>query len=67
MFAAEKRAVFRFGGWINLALGVGLLIGREWWYAGVALLLSPFLLSIGYRVSAVFGMRLPWVRQDQDF
>ena len=66
MFAQYNRALFRIGGWLNLAIGIEMLVVREWWYAGIALLLSPFLLSIGYRVATVFGVRLPWVREDQD-
>jgi hypothetical protein len=58
--------MLRLGGWINLGLGVGFLVARDWWLGGLMLLLSPFLLSIGYRVSAVFGVKLPWVREDRD-
>ncbi len=66
MLAQYERALARFGGWINLPVGIGFLVAREWWLGGMFLLLSPFLLSIGYRVATVFGVRLPWVREDQD-
>lgn len=60
------RPLFCFGGWFNLAYAALVLASGNWWY-GIALLgLSAFLLSIGYRVAAVFGIRLPWVRDDQD-
>lgn len=52
----------KFGGWFNTALGIlGLCLGG--WVAGVLFLtLGLILLTQGYRVSAVLGVRLPWVK-----
>jgi hypothetical protein len=54
--------LFKFGGWFNTALGVGALVVRAPLQGALFLGLGLFLLSIGYRVSAVLGVRLPWVR-----
>jgi hypothetical protein len=56
------RGLAKFGGWFNSALGVvGLSVGA-WLVGALFLSLGLFLLTQGYRVSHVLGVRLPWVK-----
>lgn len=59
-----QRALAKFGGWFNTVLGIALLLLRGWAVGTTFLLLGLFLLTVGYRVFAIFGVRLPWVRED---
>ena len=59
-----ERGLSKFGGWFNGALGVAGLCVGAWWTGSLFLSLGLFLLTLGYRVSHVFGARLPWVRED---
>jgi hypothetical protein len=56
------RGLAKFGGWFNTALGLfGLCIGA--WLGGALFLsLGLVVLTQAYRVTHVFGVRLPWVK-----
>jgi len=59
------RYVARPLGWLALLIGAVTLVDFVSWtpIRGVAeVVVSAFLLSIGYKVSDVFGVRLPWIR-----
>lgn len=56
--------LMKFGGWVNSALGVGGLLVGAYPLGALFLALGIVLLTQGYRVSAVFGVRLPWVRSN---
>jgi hypothetical protein len=56
--------LLKFGGWFNSALGVGGLLVHAYLFGALFLALGVVLLTQGYRVSHVLGVRLPWVRGD---
>jgi hypothetical protein len=56
--------IYRVGGWIELAFAVVLLLGRDWPWAIAHLVVSAFLLPVGYRVYAIGGVRIPWVKDN---
>ena len=51
-------------GWFNSALGIGALFVSAPLQGAPFLLLGLFLWSVGYSVSTVLCLRLPWVRDD---
>lgn len=51
--------------WLNLAFGLAFLVGHEWGWAAAHIAIAAFFLPIGYRISAVFGIRIPWVKSDE--
>jgi hypothetical protein len=62
MSGGPSRLLARIGGWVNLALALAGLALHGWFWGGIFLLLAVALLTQGYRVAAIFGIRLPWVR-----
>ena len=56
--------IFRWGGWLLLLSTVVQLAHGEVHWGVAGLIVAAFILTIGYRVSAIFGVRLPWVRDD---
>lgn len=57
-----QRGLAKFGGWFNSALGVFGLFFGAWLMGALFLSLGLLLLTQGYRVSHVLGVRLPWVK-----
>jgi uncharacterized membrane protein YdbT with pleckstrin-like domain len=62
MFSAFTRQLMRPAGWFNLALGIAGLALRDWLWGSIFLVLGIVLLTQGYRVLTVLGVRLPWVK-----
>jgi hypothetical protein len=56
--------IYRLGGWIELAFAVVLLVQGDLLWGVPHLIISAFILPIGYRISTVFGVRLPWVKNE---
>jgi hypothetical protein len=60
--AEASMTIEKLGSWVMVALAVASLFRREFWSFGLFAVVAIFALPYSYRVSHIFGIRVPWVR-----